>query len=238
MPLIYAYGVRTSYKVYGEGKPIVLIHGLNSNKEEFSPLIPEFSRQFMVVTYDLPGHGESEAPNGLFKISDFARHLRELVEKLNIQKPHILGFSMGGGIALEYALSYPYNTDKLILVSSSARLGKLFQNEYYELIAVFRDIWSNIQSNPIIWALRGLIGWDRSRDLGKVGNPTLIIHGDNDIIIPVEEAYLLHKSIPGSKLVIIKGVGHDALIEKHHEIIRIIMQFLTTDDLERYFIVS
>jgi len=218
VPFIEAYCIKTSYNVYGEGKPIVLIHGLSGSKEEFSPFIPEFSRHFKIVNYDLPDHGESEMPSRLFKMSDFARHLRDLVKKLGIDKPNILGYSMGGGVALEYALNHPNSIDKLVLVSTSARLGELFRNEYLELATLFRDIWNGVKSNSEIWTLDGLIDWNRTGDLRKLSIPTLIIHGDNDIIIPVEEAYLLHKSIPGSKLVIFKGVGHDALIEKYHEI--------------------
>lgn len=116
MPFANLNGVRIRYEVAGAGHPIVLIHGHALDcrlwREQVGPLAPYYT----LVRYDIRGHGQSEAPPAGYSRPHYAEELRALVEHLGLTRPSLVGHSMGGGIALEYALRYPTRMSTLSLV--------------------------------------------------------------------------------------------------------------------------
>jgi len=114
---IYANEIKMNYELTGKGISLVLIHGFTDNLNMWYKQVPEFSKHYQVLTYDFRGHGQTETPNGEFSMELFADDLYALLKALNIENTCVLGYSMGGRIALEFALKYPEITSGLIMAN-------------------------------------------------------------------------------------------------------------------------
>jgi 3-oxoadipate enol-lactonase len=113
-----ANGVEIHYQISGSGDCLALIHGFADNLNMWYKQIPELSRQHRILTYDVRGFGRTERVGAPYTIDVFVEDLHELLGTLEIDSVCVLGFSMGGRIALEYALTYPEMTTGLILANS------------------------------------------------------------------------------------------------------------------------
>ena len=111
--------IKLSYRIYGEGFPVIFIHGYGAKKEIWKPQVAEISKNFRVVTFDLRGTGESDRPNIPYTMKMMAEDVKELAEFLNIKKVHIIGRSFGGMIAQNISLLYPEKVDKLVLIATN-----------------------------------------------------------------------------------------------------------------------
>lgn len=109
-------GVKMCYAIQGRGSPIILIHGYGGRKEGFFCQIPILSQKFKVITYDLRCSGKSAHPDNLIEMETFVKDVKELLIFLEIEKVSVLGESLGGLIAQQFALTYPEKVHKLILI--------------------------------------------------------------------------------------------------------------------------
>ncbi|MDX6572319.1 MAG: hypothetical protein QOC86_1475 [Gaiellales bacterium] len=108
MPTIRANGLDLAYQVDGDHpETLVLVNGLADAKESWDAQIPAFAERYRVVSYDNRGVGESPAPPGPYTTAEMATDLAELVDGLGLERFHVLGVSMGGMIAQEYAIAHP-----------------------------------------------------------------------------------------------------------------------------------
>lgn len=98
--------VEICYKVKGEGKPIILIHGWSQSKEVFAPQVEELSKNYTVVSFDLRGHGESERTQTGLTLNKLAKDLKELIEHLKFDKVLLAGWSMGASTIFNYVKDY------------------------------------------------------------------------------------------------------------------------------------
>jgi pimeloyl-ACP methyl ester carboxylesterase len=113
-------GFRIAYRQRGSETPLILLHGGLSDSRTWKRQLDEWSRDYMVVAWDAPGCGRSSDPPENFRLSDFADCLADIIDKLRLERPHILGLSFGGGLALEFYRRYPEIPASLILVSAYA----------------------------------------------------------------------------------------------------------------------
>lgn len=116
-------GVNTHYLVSGHGSPVVLIHGLGESVVTWRDNIGPLSQRHQVFALDLPGHGDSEKPDLSYDPDSMVYYLRGFLESLGIERPALIGHSMGGGLALMTALAHPDIVSRLLLVGS-ASLGR------------------------------------------------------------------------------------------------------------------
>ncbi len=116
--LVEIHGHRVSYLAAGEGPPVVLIHGVTGTCDQWAPVAPLLAQRFSVVAPDLLGHGESAKPRGDYSLGAFASGIRDLVVALGHDKVTIVGHSLGGGIAMQFAYQFPERCERLVLVSS------------------------------------------------------------------------------------------------------------------------
>ncbi|MCC7089399.1 MAG: alpha/beta fold hydrolase [Dehalococcoidia bacterium] len=119
MPYVPTRDIITYYEEAGSGDPLVLIMGLGGDLQGWALTAPALAKHFRVITYDNRGAGRSGAPDRPYTIAGMADDLAALLDALDIQKANILGFSMGGYIAQEFALRYPGRVDRLILLSTA-----------------------------------------------------------------------------------------------------------------------
>ncbi|MHA2009160.1 MAG: alpha/beta fold hydrolase [Promethearchaeota archaeon] len=119
MPKIKVNDINIAYEVSGEGHPLVMIMGSNANKDWWgSTIIKEFSKHFKVIIFDNRGMGRTDIPDGPYTIQMMVNDTIGLMDALNIDRAHIMGASMGGGIALELTITFPERVNRIILVSA------------------------------------------------------------------------------------------------------------------------
>ena len=106
------------YVLEGNGKTLVFIHGLSDNLLYWEFLANNLKHSHQVLRIDLRGHGKSELGNEEITIDTYTEDLNSLLEKLNISKVNLIGFSLGGAVALDFAIKYPKKVDSLVLMST------------------------------------------------------------------------------------------------------------------------
>ena len=116
---VTAAGVRTFYLEAGEGPPVVLLHGLGATNASMLPTLRDLARDHRVIAPDLPGFGDSGKPLRSLHAAFYARWFVELCAALGLERPHVIGNSMGGRIAVEAGLRFPDEVDRLVLLAPS-----------------------------------------------------------------------------------------------------------------------
>ncbi|MGB7294497.1 MAG: alpha/beta hydrolase [Candidatus Aminicenantales bacterium] len=112
--------LRIAFERKGEGQPLVLLHGALSDSREWRRQLDDLSADLTVVAWDAPGCGRSSDPPETFRLSDYADCLAEFIEAIGLKRPHLLGLSFGGGLALEFYRRHPSVPKTLILASAYA----------------------------------------------------------------------------------------------------------------------
>lgn len=112
------HGRNIAYRQAGNGPVVLLIHGMAGSSETWTPVLPALAENATVVAPDLPGHGESSKPRGDYSIGELANWLRDLLVVLGHDRATIVGHSLGGGIAMQFAYQFPERCERLVLVSS------------------------------------------------------------------------------------------------------------------------
>ena len=115
---ITLHGNRVSFLRAGDGPVLLLLHGIAGSYETWAPLIPALSDEFTVVAPDMLGHGCSAKPRGDYSLGAYAAGARDLLLALGHDGATIVGHSLGGGVAMQFAYQFPQHTERLALVSS------------------------------------------------------------------------------------------------------------------------
>jgi pimeloyl-ACP methyl ester carboxylesterase len=119
MPRVEVNDIQTYYEVHGEGFPVVMIQGLSANTSWWDPRwIQTLSERFKVVAFDNRGAGRTDISEKEYSVRLFADDTAALMDALGIPEAHVLGISMGGMIAQEFALNHPGKVEKLVLCST------------------------------------------------------------------------------------------------------------------------
>jgi pimeloyl-ACP methyl ester carboxylesterase len=142
MPEINVGETSLYYEIHGEGRPLVMIRGLGSNADHWYSQVPALAAEYRVITFDNRGIARSPDPGGEFTVGMMAKDTLNLLDVLALERPHILGLSMGGMIAQELAINHPERVGGLILacthpgsdrqVRASAEVEELFLAMVYE----------------------------------------------------------------------------------------------------------
>jgi pimeloyl-ACP methyl ester carboxylesterase len=112
------HGQRVMFTIAGQGPPVVLIHGVAGRAAQWDQVIPLLAETRTIVAPDLLGHGESAKPRGDYSLGAHASGIRDLMVGLNIKRASLVGHSLGGGIAMQFAYQFPERCERLVLVSS------------------------------------------------------------------------------------------------------------------------
>lgn len=194
----------------GHGEPIILLHGNGENSGYFEKQIEEFSKFYHVYAIDTRGHGQTPRGNMPFTIRQFAADLRGFMDKQQIEKAHLLGFSDGGNIAMIFALRYPDRVNRLILNGANLNAAGVKRTTQLPIEIGYRIARRSAQKSDTARRnaeLLGLMVNDPNvtpEELAGITAKTLVIAGTKDVI-KKEHTILIAKSIPSAKLVFIKG---------------------------------
>ncbi len=232
--------------------PVVLLHGLGADRRVWLYQIPALCPQLPVIAVDLRGHGRSSAPDGEWTIADMALDVIRLLRHLGAEKAHLVGLSMGGMVAQQMALDYPYATASLVLADSAAHVPESAAQDSLRFIeanamkdiaakrittafsdavdpAMLRHLIEQVAINEkanYLRAARAVFGFDVRARLAEIAAPTLVILGEADRTFAPELITELAGGIAAARLQRIAGAGHISNMEKPQEFNRAVREFL------------
>jgi pimeloyl-ACP methyl ester carboxylesterase len=247
-------GLEVLYYTAGQGEPLVVIHGGGGDARTWLANMEVLAEKYKVYAPDLPGYGGSAPLDGKYYVPELSNFIKRFTERLGLEKFYLMGHSLGGGVALNFAINYPDKTRKLVLVSSIClgseialwlrllsipgiikALGSVFS-------AVMAGIkWVTEQLNPAryIMALSpaavtvgSKISTFREQTLSlekrlpEVKMPTLLVWGSRDPIVPVMQAYRAALAIPNCIVKVFEKRGHNVHRDELKEFSIILRQFL------------
>jgi pimeloyl-ACP methyl ester carboxylesterase len=114
-------GVHLYYEIHGTGRPLILLHGGLGSGEMFDPVLPIYATGHRVILPDLQGHGRTADVDRPLDIRTMADDIAGLIDALGLERPDVLGYSLGGGVALQLAVRHPERVGRLVIVSAHAR---------------------------------------------------------------------------------------------------------------------
>lgn len=257
---------RIYYETRGQGQPLLLLMGWQGNRTWWpQSLLSRLEKNYLLILMDHRGTGLSKDPLGLYSIKSLAKDATRVLDDLGLSSAAVLGVSMGGMVAQAMAIHYPERVDKLILTSSSAKIGLirgLNKEQQQAWLSYLRkrdrglqefimdllfskdcrsddshDIKSFInrskqQRTPtrtIIKQFMAIQNFDSRRKLKNFRKPTLVVTGDNDMIIGAHHSHALSEFMPHAKLYLIKGGTHAMLDASAEELSRVYCEFLNNE---------
>ena len=223
-------GVNLYYEVYGEGEPLLMIHGNGGSFSCFENQVEEFSKHFKVILVDCRGRGNSSYQKGVELTFDLqVEDINLFLEKLNIKKTNIVGWSDGGIIGLLLALKHPEKVNKL--VTSGANIfpeGVIHLDDMKKTVLDLESKNSNHENDLAIDLINLDIKYPNLSftNLNVIQSKSLIIAGDHDEI-KNDHTLKIFESIPNAQLAILPNSSHSALIENASLFNQIVLKFLT-----------
>lgn len=243
----------TSYKVFGAGKPLLILHGWQSNSERWQKVAELLGNKFLVIVPDLPGFGKTQQPLTSWSLDNYVEWIREFADKvpeLN-NNFYLLGHSFGGALAAKFAIKYVQRAEKLFLVSAACvrkyafikkvayRIAKivkafsfipgylLFRKAVYKFIIRKSDYIYQQDGIMKETYLRGITE-DLSQKICFVKVPTIVIWGDKDSSTPLHQGELISKKIPHAQMAVISGADHSLHIKAPEALAQKILEHLST----------
>jgi pimeloyl-ACP methyl ester carboxylesterase len=220
VPTARINGIELYYEVQGVGPPVLLIPGLGADVRLFSGVASALAGTRRVVAFDPRGAGRSAKPDSPYSIPAMAGDAAGLLDHLDIEEATVIGYSMGGRIALGLVLDHRRLVGRLILAATSARPPgeTTFGRRWFAMEVLSRiPLPKSIDPQPRFAFERqrqASRAFDCTDRLGQITVPTLVLHGRNDHIVPVRLAEELADDIPGARLVTVPG-GHLSLAIRH-----------------------
>jgi pimeloyl-ACP methyl ester carboxylesterase len=208
MPIVKVNDISVNYEINGQGEPLVLILGLASTIAENRWLIDSLAKKYKVLTFDNRGAGLTDKPDTPYSIEMMANDTACLMKELNFSQADIIGISMGGRVALELVLKYPEMINKLILVSTSAKVVHTWRRYFIFNILHRLSLFKDSQPHyAFVRQMEASGSYNAAGRLSEINVPTLILHGKSDRIAQYYLATEMHDGITDSKMVTFKG-GH------------------------------
>ncbi len=221
---------------------IIFIHGAGGSHEHWTQQTAELGQKFLTIAVDLPGHGDSEGET-FDKLEGYSNFLYDFAERVLGTKFVLASHSMGGAIALDFALRFPDKLSGLILIGTGARMrvtpaimdifasGKSFPE--------FTTFTNSAAANPEVFKQAGIDtvyyhdflfcdGFDYMERIKYIDTPTLVIGATEDPIKPPKCSQYLANNIPNSQLQIIEQAGHMMMLEKPQQVNASIEQFIAS----------
>jgi len=251
MNKINVNGINIAYERRGSGAPLVLLHGYPLDHSIWNEAMALLENDFDVLAPDLRGFGESDSVEAQYTIADIAKDMADLLEALGIKQTYIAGHSMGGYVALAFARTYPERVLGLGLISSQAladaperKEGRyaaakqvaeqgvnIIVDSMAEKLTARADLVSPLKALIARQHPRGIIGAlkamaeraDSTPYLSSCHFPVVLIHGDTDVLIPIDRTREIKDAVPHAHLIEIPGAGHMPMMENPQQVANALM---------------
>jgi pimeloyl-ACP methyl ester carboxylesterase len=247
-------GIKLYYEVYGEGQPVILLHGAFYTIDmNWGQLIPELSKTRKVIAIEMQGHGHTPFSERELSITTLASDVEKLMDYLKIDSADIVGYSMGGSVAYQFAVQNPKRLRKLVIISSTYKTAgwlpvvnsgfKNFKPEFFDNTPM-KTAYDSVAPDKTKWRaflLQMFAFADVPFNVGdsnisRIAAPVLIISGDNDGLDKIElmKTYKLLgggvsadlSPMPKSQLAIVPAQGHVSLMMQTETILGYLTNFL------------
>jgi pimeloyl-ACP methyl ester carboxylesterase len=247
-------GIKVYYEVYGEGRPIVLLHGAFYTIEmNWGSLIPELSKTRKVIAIEMQGHGHTPFSDRKLSITTLASDVEGVMDYLKIDSADVVGYSMGGSVAYQFAVQSPKRLRRLVIISSTYKSSgwlpvvnsgfKNFKPEFfnntpikaaYDAVAPDTTKWPTFLEQMLAFVRTPFNMGDST--IAKIAAPVLIISGDNDGLNKIElmKTYKLLgggisadlQPMPKSQVAIVPSQSHVSLMMQTTTISNYLNNFL------------
>jgi 3-oxoadipate enol-lactonase len=245
--------VKIAWERHGSGPPLLLVHGLGYARWGWEPVVEPLARTFDVILFDNRGIGESDAPPGPYTAAGMADDAAQVLDEAGVERAHVVGTSLGGMIAQELALGRPERVEKLVLACTTPggpeafpmpqrtvdlMLARATLREYVEnalepdarpeLVERILEHRERTAQPFEPWAAQAAAGatFDAHERLGSIAAPTLVQHGDGDVVVDPRNADLLAAAIPDVRVSIYAGCGHLFMWQEPERFVRELEDFL------------
>jgi len=234
-------GQTIRYRVAGSGPPALLVHGLAGSTRWWEPVVPLLAPRLRLHLVDLPGFGSARGRP--FVLGDAPSFLRTLGEQLGLERPHLVGHSLGGAVCARYAALWPEALGRLVLVAPAGLLERRHAAQYVlPLGAAVRHmrraflsvlVRDSLQAGALTLyrATRQLLADESMEDeLSSIRASTLLLWGDRDPLVPsrLSERYLA--VLPEARLRLVAGAGHVPMSDDPEAFTRAVLDFLGDTD--------
>jgi pimeloyl-ACP methyl ester carboxylesterase len=250
--------IKIYYETYGEGEPLLLLHGNGGSIENFFLQIPEFSKHFKVIALDSRAQGRTTDSEKEITYALMASDVSALIDKLNLGSVYVVGWSDGGIIGIELAYAHPDKVKKLVTIGANYSSknydahGSNVRMDSKDTLVIgsrklaekYKNTLERLSPNPekipeIRRKLKNLMEKYPNfteKQLREIKTPTLVIVGDHDII-SLDHTVSLFASLPHAELFVIPGATHIVPVEQPDLLNSVIVHFLQTPfrDIDRYY---
>jgi pimeloyl-ACP methyl ester carboxylesterase len=232
-------GIKIYYAIWGDGSPLILLHGGLGNTEYFGGQVRELAKQYKVIAMDSRGHGRSTRDAQVYSYGLMAKDVIALMDHLKIDKASIVGWSDGGIIGLDIAMNYPDRLDHLFAFGANTNVqglkpeidknptfAKYIENagkDYERLSKTPKEFNDFVTQISQMWASQPDYKPDQ---LAKIKATVAIADGEHDEAIKQEHNVEMSKAITGAKLVILPGLSHFAMLQDPAAFNQAVLEFL------------
>ncbi len=218
---------RIYYEEYGEGTYLLLLHGGIGSINDFKFIIPELSKHFRVIAIDSPGHGRSEQADSL-SYQLMADYISQMIDLIDLDSIYIIGQSDGGNIALLLAHDRPGKVKRIVISGANSNVigltehgfnllnsvdSQLIEDQFqdwlinYKNISPQKDNWKKfIHDIRDMWIREVVIS---DTELGKIESRTLVVMGDRDDLVKLDQGFQLYSKIGGSEFCVLPNTPHN-----------------------------
>jgi len=248
-------GIKVYYEVYGEGKPLVLLHGAFMTIEmNWGQLIPELSKTRKVIAIEMQGHGHTQYSDRKLDLATMASDVDGVMDHLKVENADVVGYSMGGSVAYELTIQNPKRVGKLVIISSTYKTAgwlpvvtngfKNMKPEFlmntplktaYDAVAPDKTKWTKFLEQMLVFIKTPFDMGDAN--IAKITSPVLLISGDNDGLDKIElmKTYQLlgggavsadMAPMPKSHLAVVPSQSHVSLMMQTKTILGYLDDFL------------
>jgi 3-oxoadipate enol-lactonase len=243
---------RIVLSVAGRGDTVLFLHGIGGNRHSWDGQVEFFSRHFRAASWDARGYGDSEDYEGPLQFSSFTSDVLRVVDHLKAGKIHLVGLSMGGRIARNFALAHPERLKSLVLANTSPGFGALSPAEVSGFVESRRKLDPSAQAKRLLGpnapqaayeklvaalsavhresylkTVEASVAQDLAAPVEKIRVPTLVIAGRHDPLYPADVTHGLASRIPGARLVEL-DCGHVSNLEVPDRFNAVVLEFLQT----------
>lgn len=224
------------YEVYGEGEPLFLLHPWTLSSKYWIPYVSDFEQDYEVYLIDLPGHGRSDAFDKNWTVNNSTQILNGLVEYLGLEQIRAIGFSYGADVIFQLTTINPKLLKSIITIGAAGTYdAKDFPGhiEYFSVSNLDNLSWINayqLDDEHINGMLNYYINYKiilNDKQLKNIDSDVLLILGDDDDSMPLEEVARFRRNLPNSDLWILPNSQHGAHEGHSSEFIRVSKTFLS-----------